>query len=144
MFPSDHSTALDASSSLPLFNSSTQRTYLTSTSPRIREIMPQVALSRLSRFSTNFAFVHRLPENPALFYGLAPPDAAHSLYTFPFSSCSFHVLSLCFFLLWVVLLGKTTSSPSAKRLQASARAYTLSSPSSLSLGGSRLPSSKYL
>ncbi|KAF9016140.1 hypothetical protein BDZ89DRAFT_1166425 [Hymenopellis radicata] len=68
--------ALDTSSSLPLFNSLTQLTYLTSTSPRIREIMTQDGgLERLVKILHEFCLCPPPPENPALFYGLAPPSA---------------------------------------------------------------------
>ncbi|KDQ26285.1 hypothetical protein PLEOSDRAFT_1105191 [Pleurotus ostreatus PC15] len=48
--------ALDTTSPLPLFDSLTQLVYLTSTSPRIREIIT-------------------MEENPAMLYGLSPPSA---------------------------------------------------------------------
>lgn len=71
-----HRTALDTWSSLPLFNSLTQLTYLTSTSPRIREIMTQDGgLERLVKMLHEFCLCPPPPENPALFYGLAPPSA---------------------------------------------------------------------
>ncbi|KIK63570.1 hypothetical protein GYMLUDRAFT_40619 [Collybiopsis luxurians FD-317 M1] len=68
--------ALDTTSPLPLFNSLTHLTYLTSTSPRIREIMTMDGgLERLVRLLHEFCLCPPLPENPSLFYGLAPPSA---------------------------------------------------------------------
>lgn len=66
----DH-TALDTNSSLPLFNSLTHLVYLTSTSPRIREIMTMDGgLERLVRILHDFCLSPPPPENPAIFYGL--------------------------------------------------------------------------
>lgn len=66
-------TALDTNSSLPLFNSLTHLTYLTSTSPRIREIMTfDGGLERLVALLREFCLSPPPPENPALLYGLAP------------------------------------------------------------------------
>ncbi|KAE9406704.1 hypothetical protein BT96DRAFT_1014663 [Gymnopus androsaceus JB14] len=68
--------ALDTTSPLPLFNSLTHLTYLTSTSPRIREIMTMDGgLERLVRLLHEFCLSPPPPENPSLFYGLAPPSA---------------------------------------------------------------------
>ncbi|KAK0493081.1 hypothetical protein EDD18DRAFT_1180616 [Armillaria luteobubalina] len=68
--------ALDTSSALPLFNSLTHLTYLTSTSPRIREIMTMDGgLERLVKILHEFCLCPPPPENPALFYGLSPPNA---------------------------------------------------------------------
>ncbi|KAJ3895858.1 hypothetical protein GG344DRAFT_10361, partial [Lentinula edodes] len=68
--------ALDTTSPLPLFNSLTHLTYLTSTSPRIREIMTMDGgLERLVRLLHEFCLCPPPPENPSLFYGLAPPSA---------------------------------------------------------------------
>ncbi|KAL0945235.1 hypothetical protein HGRIS_000748 [Hohenbuehelia grisea] len=68
--------ALDTTSPLPLFNSLTQLTYLTSTSPRIREIMTMDGgLERLVRILHDFCICPPLPENPALLYGLSPPSS---------------------------------------------------------------------
>ncbi|KAJ3773776.1 hypothetical protein FB446DRAFT_600920, partial [Lentinula raphanica] len=68
--------ALDTTSPLPLFNSLTHLTYLTSTSPRIREIMTMDGgLERLVRLLHEFCICPPPPENPSLFYGLAPPSA---------------------------------------------------------------------
>ncbi|KAL1725131.1 hypothetical protein EV714DRAFT_256099 [Schizophyllum commune] len=65
--------ALDTSSPLPLFNSLTHLTYLTSTSPRIREIMTMDGgLERLVKILHDFCLAPPPPENPALFYGLMP------------------------------------------------------------------------
>ncbi|EPQ50242.1 hypothetical protein GLOTRDRAFT_141598 [Gloeophyllum trabeum ATCC 11539] len=69
--------ALDTESPLPLFNSLTHLVYLTSTSPRIREIMTMDGgLERLVRILHDFCICPPPPENPQLIYGLAPP-AAH-------------------------------------------------------------------
>ncbi|KAG7092054.1 hypothetical protein E1B28_008435 [Marasmius oreades] len=68
--------ALDTTSPLPLFNSLTHLAYLTSTSPRIREIMTMDGgLERLVRLLHDFCLSPPPPENPSLFYGLAPPTA---------------------------------------------------------------------
>ncbi|KAI0247708.1 hypothetical protein BJV78DRAFT_1243454 [Lactifluus subvellereus] len=67
--------ALDTNSPLPLFNSLTHLTYLTSTSPRIREIMVMDGgLERLVRMLHDFCLSPPPPENPALLYGLLPPN----------------------------------------------------------------------
>ena len=67
--------ALDTNSPLPLFNSLTHLTYLTSTSPRIREIMVMDGgLERLVRMLHDFCVSPPPPENPALLYGLLPPN----------------------------------------------------------------------
>ncbi|KAA1467283.1 hypothetical protein DENSPDRAFT_234171 [Dentipellis sp. KUC8613] len=67
--------ALDTSSSLPLFNSLTHLTYLTSTSPRIREIMTMDGgLERLVRILLDFCISPPPPDNPAVLYGLLPPN----------------------------------------------------------------------
>jgi hypothetical protein len=68
--------ALDTLSPLPLFNSLTHLTYLTSTSPRIREIMTMDGgLERLVRILHDFCICPPPPENPSLIYGLSPPNA---------------------------------------------------------------------
>lgn len=68
--------ALDTTSPLPLFNSLTHLTYLTSTSPRIREIMTMDGgLERLVRILYEFCMCPPPPENPAVLYGLMPPNA---------------------------------------------------------------------
>ena len=68
--------ALDTTSPLPLFNSLTHLTYLTSTSPRIREIMTMDGgLERLVRILHDFCLCPPPPENPSLLYGLSPPNA---------------------------------------------------------------------
>ncbi|KAJ7053470.1 hypothetical protein C8F01DRAFT_1064654 [Mycena amicta] len=65
--------ALDTSSPLPLFNSLTHFTYLTSTSPRIREIMTMDGgLERLVRILHDFCMTPPPPALPAAFYGLLP------------------------------------------------------------------------
>ncbi|KAJ7201630.1 hypothetical protein GGX14DRAFT_655595 [Mycena pura] len=67
--------ALDTSSPLPLFNSLTHLTYLTSTSPRIREIMTMDGgLERLVRILHDFCMAPPTPASPAAFYGLLPPS----------------------------------------------------------------------
>ncbi|KAF9048966.1 hypothetical protein BJ165DRAFT_1343277 [Panaeolus papilionaceus] len=67
--------ALDTTSPLPLFNSLTHLTYLTSTSPRIREIMTMDGgLERLVRILHDFCISPPPPENPSLLYGLTPPS----------------------------------------------------------------------
>ncbi|KAF8649261.1 hypothetical protein AX16_005914 [Volvariella volvacea WC 439] len=68
--------ALDTTSPLPLFNSLTHLTYLTSTSPRIREIMTMDGgLERLVRILHDFCMCPPPPENPTLLYGLGPPNS---------------------------------------------------------------------
>ncbi|KAJ2929624.1 hypothetical protein H1R20_g7466, partial [Candolleomyces eurysporus] len=68
--------ALDTSAPLPLFNSLTHLVYLTSTSPRIREIMTQDGgLERLVRMLHEYCMSPTPPENPASIYGLTPPNA---------------------------------------------------------------------
>lgn len=68
--------ALDTTSPLPLFNSLTHLTYLTSTSPRIREIMTMDGgLERLVRILHEFCICPAPPENPAILYGLIPPNS---------------------------------------------------------------------
>ncbi|KAI0636363.1 hypothetical protein C8Q77DRAFT_1192172 [Trametes polyzona] len=68
--------ALDTNSPLPLFNSLTHLVYLTSTSPRIREIMTMDGgLERLVRILHDFCISPPPPDNPASFYGLLPPGA---------------------------------------------------------------------
>ncbi|KAG6875864.1 hypothetical protein C0993_006992, partial [Termitomyces sp. T159_Od127] len=65
---------LDTSSPLPLLNSLTHLTYLTSTSPRIREIMTMDGgLERLVRIIRDFCLCPPPPDNGAVFYGLIPP-----------------------------------------------------------------------
>ncbi|GLB44691.1 putative MYND finger [Lyophyllum shimeji] len=67
--------ALDTTSPLPLLNSLTHLTYLTSTSPRIREIMTMDGgLERLVRILHDFCLCPPPPENGALMYGLIPPS----------------------------------------------------------------------
>lgn len=65
--------ALDTSSPLPLLNSLTHLVYLTSTSPRIREILTcDGGLERLVRLLRDFCLSPPPPENPAFIYGLSP------------------------------------------------------------------------
>ncbi|KAH9846298.1 hypothetical protein C2E23DRAFT_744391 [Lenzites betulinus] len=65
--------ALDTNSPLPLFNSLTHLVYLTSTSPRIREIMTMDGgLERLVRILHDFCISPPPPDNPAIFFGLSP------------------------------------------------------------------------
>ncbi|KAJ6602129.1 hypothetical protein B0H10DRAFT_672776 [Mycena sp. CBHHK59/15] len=67
--------ALDTSSALPLFNSFTHLTSLTSTSPRIREIMTMDGgLERLLRILHDFRLAPPPPSSPQSFYGLLPPS----------------------------------------------------------------------
>ncbi|EJD38564.1 hypothetical protein AURDEDRAFT_172328 [Auricularia subglabra TFB-10046 SS5] len=66
--------ALDTTSALPLFNSLSHLTYLTSTSPRIREILTfDGGLERLVRILRDFCQAPPPPESPQTFYGLMPP-----------------------------------------------------------------------
>lgn len=68
--------ALDTTSTLLLLNSPTHLTYLTSTSPRIREIMTMDGgLERLVRILHDFCICPPPPENASLFYGLTSPTA---------------------------------------------------------------------
>ena len=69
--------ALDTTSPLPLFNSLTHLTYLTSTSPRIREILTMDGgLERLVRLLRDFCAQPPPPESASQFYGLLPPTTA--------------------------------------------------------------------
>jgi hypothetical protein len=68
--------ALDTLSALPLFNTLTHLAYVTSTSPRIREIMTMDGgLEHLVHILHDFCMSPPPPENPALLYGLSPPSA---------------------------------------------------------------------
>lgn len=68
--------ALDTTSPLPLFNSLHHLTYLTSSSPRIREIMTMDGgLERLVRILHDFCICPPPPENPNFIYGLSPPNS---------------------------------------------------------------------
>ncbi|KIJ11535.1 hypothetical protein PAXINDRAFT_171771 [Paxillus involutus ATCC 200175] len=68
--------ALDTTSPLPLFNSLHHLTYLTSTSPRIREIMTMDGgLERLVRMLHDFCMCPPPPENPNIIYGLSPSNS---------------------------------------------------------------------
>lgn len=72
-------TALDTNSPLPLLNSLSHLTYLTSTSPRIREILTcDGGLERLVRLLRDFCICPPPPENPAAVYGLSPPSLPRS------------------------------------------------------------------
>ncbi|KAG8853996.1 hypothetical protein FRB96_007859 [Tulasnella sp. 330] len=65
--------ALDTTSPLPLFNSLTHLTYLTSTSPRIREILTiDGGLERLVRLLRDFCSHPPPPQSPRIIYGLKP------------------------------------------------------------------------
>ncbi|KAI0031123.1 hypothetical protein K488DRAFT_35573, partial [Vararia minispora EC-137] len=67
--------ALDTNSPLPLTNSLSHLVYLTSTSPRIREIMTMDGgLERLIRILHDFCISPPPPENPSILYGLLPPN----------------------------------------------------------------------
>lgn len=67
---------MDTTAPLPLFNSLTHLTYLTSTSPRIREIMTMDGgLERLVKILQDFCFSPPPPENPTVIYGLLPPTS---------------------------------------------------------------------
>ncbi|KAH8104328.1 hypothetical protein DFH11DRAFT_1478393, partial [Phellopilus nigrolimitatus] len=66
--------ALDTTSPLPLLNSLTHLTYLTSTSPRIREILTcDGGLERFVRLLRDFCPSPPPPENPSAIYDLSPP-----------------------------------------------------------------------
>src|SRR5712671_1093909 len=66
--------ALDTNTPLPLFNSLSHLTHLTSTSPQIREIIVMGGgLERLVHMLRDFC-TSPPPENPALLYGLIPPN----------------------------------------------------------------------
>ena len=68
--------ALDTTSPLSLFNSLTYLTYLTSTSPRIPEIMTMDGgFERLVRILHEFCICPPPPDNPATLYGLIPPNS---------------------------------------------------------------------
>ncbi|KAG8907174.1 hypothetical protein FRB99_005146 [Tulasnella sp. 403] len=65
--------ALDTTSPLPLFNSLTHLTYLTSTSPRIRDILTvDGGLERLVRLLREFCTHPPPPQSPRSIYGLKP------------------------------------------------------------------------
>ncbi|KAI5115212.1 hypothetical protein M0805_003567 [Coniferiporia weirii] len=71
--------ALDTSSPLPLLNSLTHLTYLTSTSPRIHEILTyDGGLERLMRLLRDFCFSPPPPENPVFIFGLSPQGIPRS------------------------------------------------------------------
>ncbi|KAF8754925.1 MYND finger [Rhizoctonia solani] len=71
--------ALDATSALPLYNSLTHLVYLTSTSPRIREILTlDGGLERLVRILRDFCANPPRRRDAAWIYGLSPPDATPS------------------------------------------------------------------
>ncbi|KAB5589716.1 MYND finger protein [Ceratobasidium theobromae] len=68
--------ALDATSALPLYNSLTHLVYLTSTSPRIREILTlDGGLERLVRILRDFCANPPRRRDAAWIYALSPPDA---------------------------------------------------------------------
>ncbi|GJE85597.1 zinc finger MYND domain-containing protein [Phanerochaete sordida] len=68
--------ALDTNVPLPLYNSLSHLTYLTSTSPRIREIMTMDGgLERLVRILHEFCLCPPPPQNDAILYGLSSPTA---------------------------------------------------------------------
>lgn len=84
------STPLNANSPMPLFNSLTHLTYLTSTSPRIQEIVTiDNGLECLVHTLHNYCIFPAPPENTAFIYGLSPPHS-HP----PKSSLCLHLKSL--------------------------------------------------
>ncbi|CAE6454378.1 unnamed protein product [Rhizoctonia solani] len=71
--------ALDATSALPLYNSLTHLVYLTSTSPRIREILTlDGGLERLVRILRDFCANPPRRKDAAWIYGLSIPDSIPS------------------------------------------------------------------
>lgn len=73
LIPIMTTTALDTTAPLPLTNSLQHLQYLTSTSPRIREIMTMDGgLERLISMLWDFCISPPPPENPTLVYGLTP------------------------------------------------------------------------
>ncbi|QRV75660.1 MYND Zn-finger protein [Ceratobasidium sp. AG-Ba] len=67
--------ALDATSALPLYNSLTHLVYLTSTSPRIREILTlDGGLERLVRILRDFCANPPRRRDAAWIYALSPPE----------------------------------------------------------------------
>ncbi|KAH7325409.1 hypothetical protein B0J17DRAFT_232845 [Rhizoctonia solani] len=71
--------ALDATSALPLYNSLTHLVYLTSTSPRIREILTlDGGLERLVRILRDFCANPPRRRDPAWIYALSPPESIPS------------------------------------------------------------------
>ncbi|KAG8726503.1 hypothetical protein FRC12_023343, partial [Ceratobasidium sp. 428] len=67
--------ALDATSALPLYNSLTHLVYLTSTSPRIREILTlDGGLERLVRILRNFCANPPRRRDAAWIYALSAPE----------------------------------------------------------------------
>ncbi|GJJ13606.1 hypothetical protein Clacol_007862 [Clathrus columnatus] len=76
--------ALDTTSPLPLFNSLSHLTTLSSTSPRIREILVMDGgLERLIRILRDFCSNPPLPEPPTQFYGLLPLPSSNSTLSNP-------------------------------------------------------------
>ena len=114
--------ALDMTSPLPLFNSLTHLTYLTSTSPRIREIMTMDGgLVRLVRILHEFCICPAPPENPAILYGLIPPNSrppklAPALNPHSFDKHAAYRFSLAF--QCVVNIGVRGSEPISRVVQA--------------------------
>ncbi|KAI1786604.1 hypothetical protein LXA43DRAFT_1064977 [Ganoderma leucocontextum] len=112
--------ALDTNSSLPLFNSLTHLVYLTSTSPRIREIMTMDGgLERLVRILHDFCISPPPPENPAIFYGLAspgshPPNAVPTLLPKSYDKHAAYRFSLAF--QCIVNIGVRGSEPIRSRV----------------------------
>ncbi|KAF8596817.1 hypothetical protein BDV93DRAFT_479918 [Ceratobasidium sp. AG-I] len=71
--------ALDATSALPLYNSLTHLVYLTSTSPRIREILTlDGGLERLVRILRDFCANPPRRRDAAWIYALSPPGTSSS------------------------------------------------------------------
>lgn len=112
--------ALDTNSPLPLFNSLTHLAYLTSTSPRIREIMTMDGgLERLVRILHEYCMSPTPPENPATIYGLLPsnfhpPQPAPTLNPKLFDKQAAYRFSLAF--QCVVNIGVRGSEPIRSRV----------------------------
>ncbi|KAK2467229.1 hypothetical protein APHAL10511_000778 [Amanita phalloides] len=94
--------ALDTTAPLPLTNSLQHLQYLTSTSPRIREIMTMDGgLERLISILWDFCLSPPPPENPTVVYGLTPsgyrpPKSAPSLNPTNFDKHAAYRFSLAF------------------------------------------------
>ncbi|KAH8829321.1 hypothetical protein DL96DRAFT_1597665 [Flagelloscypha sp. PMI_526] len=115
--------ALDTPSPLALFNSLTHLVYLTSTSPRIREIMTMDGgLERLVRILHAFVLAPPLPESSSLIFGLSPAssrpppirDASREIIPAHFDKAAAHRFSLAFQCL--VNIGVRGSEPIRSRV----------------------------